>query len=535
MSGHLLQHLLENSARKYPDNVAVVFKEKSVTYSELEQLSNDLARKLRQLGIKKGDRVGIMLSKSIETIVSLFGILKSGAIYVPIDPSSPVNRITHIIKHCGIECLIASPLNLNTLLSDSGAQLPVSKAIVAGKDRDGSGHQHILAECLSFYQVSGNGDSEFQSPEMSDSSPAYILHTSGSTGNPKGVAISHLNALTFVEMAAGFFKVNERDRFCNHAPLHFDLSVFDIFVAVKCGAAIVLLPELLSTFPVKLTEFMAKEQITIWNSVSSVLTMLADKGMLERHSFDSLRIVHFSGDIMPVKYLRVLTKHMGNASFFNIYGQTEANSSMFYPIGELPDDDAWRIPIGRPFPNFEVFALNDAGEVISQVGKEGELYVDSSTVALGYWGEEGMTGDRFVPDPRYPVSRKVVYKTGDLVRIDGHGNYVFSGRKDHMVKSRGYRIELEEIETVLSSHPEIMTAVVLPIPDELVGNRIVAIIVPMSNRTIGKEDVVRHCAARLPKYMMPEIMEFRDSLPTTSSGKIDRKTLAGICAGNYKG
>ncbi|ABQ26530.1 amino acid adenylation domain-containing protein [Geotalea uraniireducens] len=534
MCGYLLQHLLEHSARKYPDNVAVVFKEKSVTYSELEQQSNDLARKLQQSGIKKGDRVGIMLSKSIETIVSLFGILKSGAIYVPIDPSAPVNRITYIIKHCGIECLIASSPNLNTLLSDSEEQMSVTKAIVVGKDHDESRHLNILAECLPFYQVSDNGDSEFQSVEMSDSSPAYILHTSGSTGNPKGVAISHLNALTFVEMAARFFKISETDRFCNHAPLHFDLSVFDIFVAVKCGAAIVLLPELLSTFPVKLSEFIAKEQITIWNSVSSVLTMLADKGMLERHSFDALRIVHFSGDIMPAKYLRVLTKHMGNASFFNIYGQTEANSSMFYPIGELPDDDAWRIPIGRPFPNFEVFALNDAGEVISRVGEDGELYVGSSTVALGYWGEEWMTGDKFVPDPRYPVSRKIVYKTGDLVRIDGHGNYVFSGRKDNMVKSRGYRIELEEIETVLSSHPEIMAAVVLPIPDELVGNRIVAVIVPMSNRTVGKEDVVRHCATRLPKYMMPEIMEFRDSLPMTSSGKIDRKTLAGICAGNYR-
>lgn len=530
MSDHLLQHLLTNSARKYPDNVAVVFKEKSVTYSELEQQSNDLAQTLQQLGIKKGDRVGIMLSKSIETIVSLFGILKSGAIYVPIDPSSPVNRITYIIKHCGIECLIASSPSLNTLLSDSEEKLYVTKAIVVGKDRDESVHQNILAESLPFYKVSNNDDSEFQSIEMSDSSPAYILHTSGSTGNPKGVAISHLNALTFVDMAAGFFKISETDRFCNHAPLHFDLSVFDIFVAVKCGATIVLLPELLSTFPVKLSEFIAEKRITIWNSVSSVLTMLADKGMLERHSFDSLRIVHFSGDIMPVKYLRVLTKHMGNASFFNIYGQTEANSSMFYPIQEIPDNESWKIPIGKPFPDFEVFALSDAREIIGRAGEEGELYVSSPTVALGYWEDERMTCEKFVPDPRSLFSGKIVYKTGDLVRIDENGDYVFTGRKDHMVKSRGYRVELEEIERVMSSYPEIMTAVVIPIPDELIGNRIAAIIVPVSNRSIRKEDIIRHCSTRLPRYMIPEIMEFRDSLPMTSSGKVNRKALAALMA-----
>ena len=211
--------------------------------------------------------------------------------------------------------------------------------------------------------------------------------------------------------------------------------------------------------------------------------MLAEKGGLHRHCFDSLRIIHFSGDIMPVKYLRILTKHMCKAAFFNIYGQTEANSSMFYPIGKLPDDDSWRIPIGRPFPNFEVFALNDANELIRCAGEEGELYVGSSTVALGYWGEHGKTGEKFVPDPRYPFFEKKVYRTGDLVRIDNEGNYIFAGRKDHMVKSRGYRIELEEIELVLSSHPGIKHAVVIPVPDELIGNRIIAVVVPASGET----------------------------------------------------
>ena len=523
MRDHLLHHLLGYSSEKHPDNIAVVFKEESVTYSELDRQSNGVALKLQQSGIRKGDRVGIMLTKSIEQIVSLFGILKSGAVYVPIDPAAPASRIAYMISHCGIECLITTPRTLNTLLLQSEDRIGISTAFLIGKDADELPYKNIAAIRVS-PDIAADGDpGEFQS--LSDNSPAYILHTSGSTGNPKGVAISYLNALTFVAMAADFFNITEADRLCNHAPLHFDLSVFDIFVAVKCGATIVLVPETLSTFPVKLAEYIEKEQITVWNSVSSVLTMLADKGMLERQRFEALRLVHFSGDIMPVKYLRLLKKHMRKASFYNIYGQTEANSSLCYPIREIPDNDSWRIPVGTPFPNFDVFALNEDRQVVNCPGEEGELYVSSSTVALGYWDDRDMTREKFVRDPRYPFLEKIVYKTGDLVRMDECGNYMFSGRKDHMVKSRGYRIELEEIETVLTGHPEIAAAVVIPIPDEIVGNRISSIISTVTGCFLTKENLTRYCATRLPKYMIPEVMEFRDSLPMTSSGKIDRKRL----------
>jgi amino acid adenylation domain-containing protein len=528
MRYHLLQHLLGDSARKHPDKVAVVFKEKSVTYSVLDRQSDGLALKLQQTGIKKGDRVGIMLTKSIDQIVAVFGILKSGAIYVPIDPSAPAGRIAYMIRHCGIDCLITTVRAMNTLSLYSECTIAISTAVVFGKESIDSRPENIAATCLNL-DIEALGDtSGFQPMNISDASPAYILHTSGSTGNPKGVAISHLNALTFVEMAADYFTVTTADRFGNQAPLHFDLSVFDIFVAVKCGATIVLVPEMLSTFPVKLAEYIENEQITVWNSVSSVLTMLADKGMLERRNFDYLRLVHFSGDIMPVKYLRLLKKHIKNASFYNIYGQTEANSSLCYPIQEIPDNDSWRIPIGSAFPNFEVFALNEELQIASSPGEEGELYVSSSTVALGYWGNREMTRDKFVPDPRYPFLEKIVYKTGDLVRIDESGNYTFSGRIDHMVKSRGYRIELGEIETVLSGHPEIAAAVVIPIPDEIVGNRISAIITTVTGCLISNHNLARYCTARLPKYMIPEIIEFRDSLPMTSSGKIDRKKLSEV-------
>jgi len=194
----------------------------------------------------------------------------------------------------------------------------------------------------------------------------------------------------------------------------------------------------------------------------------------------------------------------------------------------MPADDTRVIPIGKAFPNFEVFALDDNGRRINKPGEEGELYVRGASVALGYFREPEKTKASFIKNPLNPNATERIYRTGDLVTLDGDGNYIFVGRKDHMIKSRGYRIELGEIETVIANHEQVKSSAVVAIPDELIGNRIAAAIVPLSNGTIGKEDVIRYCAARLPRYMIPEIIEFRDSLPMTSSGKVDRKKLGEI-------
>lgn len=545
MQPNTLQALLASTTDSHPENHALVSKGKKITYSELETASNQLAATLSKRGVKTGDRVAIMLNKSIESVVSLFGILKTGAIYVPIDPQSPFARMDHIIRHCEVESLITSRSNWRKTKAGLAKGTPMKRVIITGSN--GRGALDKTCEKASGKAAEGHGDrfrdagarleaiawetiheepQVYEPARLSDTSPAYILHTSGSTGVPKGVAISHLNALSFVNMAADFFALSEHDRLCNHAPLHFDLSVFDLFGAVKAGAAIVLVPESLSAFPQALAELIEEERISVWNSVSSVLTMMADRGGLERFRFDALRLVHFSGDNMPVKYLRILKGHMNKASFYNIYGQTEANSSMFYPVNSVPDSEVWKVPIGKPFPNFEVFAIDDGGNVITKPGEEGELYIHGSTVALGYWGDDDRTKERFVTDPRQPPSTTKVYRTGDSVRLDESGNYVFAGRKDHMVKSRGYRIELDEIELVLNGHPAVKQAVVLAIPDEIIGNRIMTIVATVAGACLADSELIDFCTYRLPKYMIPEIFRFSDSLPTTSTGKIDRKALA---------
>ena len=524
MHVYLLQHLLRNSADRFPEQKAVVCREDSITYADLNIKSDQLSRALTRLGVKTGDRVGLMLNKSIESVICIFGILKSGASYVPVDPLAPAGRIQHIINNCEIQLLLTSGHDADKLIPNLDGNSALRTVVITEGDARQLTEQCRNTEIIPWERLFLNGRDCIQS-NITDTDPAYILHTSGSTGKPKGVVISHLNALTFVNMASDFFGINAADKLCCHAPLYFDLSVFDIFVAIKSGATVIMVPEFLSVFPVKLAGYIDRNNISVWNSVSSVLALLAHRGGLENFQFESLRIVHFSGDIMPVKYLRILKKHMKNASFYNIYGQTEANSSMCYHIKDIPDDDTWKIPIGKPFPNFEVFAINDNGEVIARPGEEGELYVKSSAVATGYWHDERMTDEKFVADPRDSSRNSRVYRTGDIVRIDGDDNFIFVGRKDRVIKSRGYRIELDEIEVTLNNHPLINQAAVINVSDELFGNRIIAYVSPIEGRDVETGDLLDYCSDFLPNYMIPEMIEVYDSLPATSNGKVDREVL----------
>jgi len=520
---YLLHHLLVNSASRHPERPAVQFMDRVLTYADLQSQSDRLAAYLCDDGVAVGDRVGLMLSKSIESIVALFAVLKAGAAYVPIDPSLPVQRAKYIIRNCDLRHLVATHQQARRIAPD-GLDLPLRTVVLTNLPKAGADIDSPFT-CIRWDDVMNRPPHGFLAPNISDTNPAYILHTSGSTGTPKGVVLSHLNALTFVGMAGAYFEIDGRDRLANHAPLHFDLSVFDIFVAIQRGACIVIVPDHLSAFPVRLVDYIREKQVTVWNSVSSVLILLADKGKLERAALDSMRIVHFSGDILPVKYLGILQAAMPRATFYNIYGQTEANSSMCFRVDSAQLDGTKPIPIGKPFPNFEVFAMDENHRVVTEPGQEGELYVKSSTVAIGYWGEDAMTREKFPADPRRSHIHSRVYRTGDIVKMGAAGNYSFVGRKDHMIKSKGYRIEIPEIENAVHSHPSVRQVAVVAVPDEAAGNRIIVYISPAAGGAIDVADVSSFCGNILPKYMIPEEFIVSDALPTTSTGKVDRNAL----------
>ena len=361
--------------------------------------------------------------------------------------------------------------------------------------------------------------------EVIDHDLAYILFTSGSTGTPKGVMLSHLNALTFVNWSVATFGITAEDRLSNHAPFNFDLSVFDIFVAIKAGAAISLVPEGLSVFPPQLSSFIQDQKITVWYSVPMVLTLLQARGKLEERDFGSLRWVLFAGEVFPTKHLRALMEKLPHPRYANLYGPTETNVCAYYEVKALSPEQTAPIPIGKACANTGLVAIDSNGKRVSAPGTEGLLYARGSTVMQGYYGRPENTAACFIPNPFAVGREEKLYCTGDWVTLDENGDYLFVGRKDHMIKTRGYRVELGEIEAVMVAHPAVDEAVAIPIPDEAIGNTIYAVVTTADNGSIDSTQLKQHCAEKLPAYMVPEKIEVRKSLPRTDNGKIDRRRL----------
>ncbi len=520
---YLLQHLLMNAAQKYPEKEAVIFQNESISYQELDTLTNQLANFLIERGVRAGDRVGVYLAKSIPAIVSILAVLKAGAAYVPLDPKAPATRIAYIIRNCGIRCLVTSSQKIASVVDMFTGESPLETIVLA--DTSPLPPNLEMPRLFLWQEVLETDKTFRQKNNIIETDLAYILYTSGSTGEPKGVMISHLNAFTFLKWVQSTFKIRVEDRLSNHAPLHFDLSILDIFGAFQAGATLVLVPDIISTFPVRLADWIEENRISIWYSVPSVLTMLVLHGELERHRFPALRTILFAGEVFPTKYLRRLMELIPHAEFYNLYGPTETNVITYYKVSNIPPEQTRPIPIGKACENMAVFALNDEGRVVSCPGEEGELYARGSCVAKGYWGDPVKTRKNFVNNPLQSNFPEIVYRTGDIVTLDEEGNYIYKGRRDHMIKSRGYRIELGEIETVLYSHSDVKEAAVIAIPDDLIGHRIYAYLVPHDGKKLSAADLRLFCGNRLPAYMIPEKFEFRRSLPKTSTGKIDKPTL----------
>ncbi len=529
----LLQHLLADSAARRPDWPAVTAGGRVLTYSELDRLSNQVARALQTQGVAPGDRVGVLAPKSAASVVGIFGVLKAGACYVPLDPGTPAGRLSVIMRDSGIAVVLADLRRVPAVSAMAGSVPQLRSTIVVGphwgqQDGEAAGAQLPGLTVLPWEAVLAEVAEPLAGDPAIETDLAYILYTSGSTGTPKGVMITHRNSLTFIAWSVAASGLSEQDRVCSPAPLHFDLSVFDIFATCQVGACMAVVPEGTSIFPVRLAEWMDKERISVWYSVPSVLTMLVTYGNLAGFDLSRLRTVVFAGEVFPVKHLTALMAALPHARFLNWYGPTETNVCTAFEVpaaaggAELPDP----VPIGKACANTDVFAVTSDRRRVAKPGEVGELYVRGPSVMAGYWGQPGKTGEVLVPNPFQEAYRETVYRTGDLVTQDSDGNYLYLGREDGMVKTRGYRVELGEVEAALYGHPAIREAAVLPIPDELLGSRLRAVI-SADGPGLTREQVLDHCRQRLPGYMVPDVVEFCEALPRTSTGKVDRVRLAG--------
>jgi amino acid adenylation domain-containing protein len=518
---YILQQLLTRSAKAHPEKMAVWARGTSITYRELEERSNQLAHQLLQLGVEKGDRVGLFFPKSVESVISMLGVLKAGGVYVPLDPQAPVDRVGYIIGNCGIRILITNrekrqALNSDTLEALERCILTDPGPVESGQDQD---------KVIGWAQLLEFPGALAPRVDLIETDLAYILYTSGSTGRPKGVMISHQNALTFVEWCAEEFQVRSEDRLSNHAPLHFDLSVFDIYNTLEAGATVYLVTEDLAVFPTSLANFIETQKITIWYSVPSALMLLLLHARLTTEKLKSLRIILFAGEVFPMKYLRQLAELAPQTELYNLYGPTETNVCTYYKVERERLAALDKLPIGIACANTDAFAITDDGRRAAE-GETGELYVRGPGVTYGYWADAEKTAKMLLPNSFQPNFEEKMYRTGDLVTLAADGNFYFGGRRDSQVKSRGYRIELGEIESALLSHAGVREAAVLAIPDEVVGNRIRAVVAPHVPESLQAVELQQHCAARVPKYMIPEFIDFYGELPKTSTGKIDRVKLA---------
>ena len=509
---YLLQQLLATSAERYPDKPAVQARGRSLSYGELQTRSNQLAHLLRERGVRRGDRVGLFFPKAVESLVAMLGVLKAGAVYVPLDPHAPTRRVAGIAENCGVRALVTTAERLRTLDASSLA----CAVLVSG---EGQGDAEIPWTALDAYPTT-------TPPELSlEGDLAYILYTSGSTGQPKGVMLTHRNALTFVDWCATTFDIRPEDRLSNHAPLHFDLSVFDVYNALGAGATVSMIHEEIAVFPQRLAALMESQGLTVWYSVPSALVFLLMHGDLPARDLDRLRLVLFAGEVFPMKYLRQLADVLPHTELYNLYGPTETNVCTYHRVDRFRLAGQEKLPIGRACANTEVFAVDGDGQRVGQ-GGTGELFVRGPSLTPGYWADAEKTARALVPNTFAPHLGERLYRTGDLVTLDEHGEYLFLGRRDNQVKSRGYRIELGEIEAALYAHPAVVEAAVLAMRDEEIGSRLRAVVAVRPEETLTATALQAHCAGRVPRYMVPENITFQSSLPKTSTGKIDRTRLA---------
>jgi len=476
VSGTLLHELVAAAARRTPDAPAVHAGDATATYAELDRLADDYASALAALGVRPGDRVLIWADKGIDTVALMQGALRAGAVYVPVAPSNPAPRVRRIADGCAPALIVADE-------QARGADGPAGR---------------VTGRVAGFAEVLAHAGGPAPAPRVDPGDPAYILYTSGSTGEPKGVCLSHRNAMAFVTWAAAETRLTGHDRLSGHAPFNFDLSVFDLYGAFHAGAAVDLIPAELAYAAEPLTEFLFGRGITVWYSVPSALQlMMRYGGLLDRPAPPALRVCVFAGEPFPTAGVLRLLEAWPGVRLFNWYGPTETNVCTSYEVTEADKDRRGPLPIGAPASGDRV-TLDD-----------GEIVVDGPTVMLGYWGG---------PPQRGP------YRTGDLGRYDERGLLEYAGRRDAMVKVRGHRVEPGEIEAALAAHPAVAAVAVLVVGAG-VDARLHAVVVPAPGERPGLLALKAHCAARLPRYMIIDSLAVRDELPRTPNGKIDRAAL----------
>ncbi len=478
-----IHQFFEEQAERTPQSVALVFEDERLTYRELNERANHLAHHLRKLGVGPGVLVGICLERSLEMVIGLLGILKSGGAYVPLDPAYPKTRLAYIAKAAGLKLVLTRRALLDVLPETTGQILCVEDI------------EPIEGESLA---------------PASPANLAYVLYTSGSTGEPKGVAIEHRNTAALIAWAKSMFTPEELNGVLASTSICFDLSVFEIFVPLAYGGKVILADNALA-----LPSLPAANEVRLINTVPSAMLELLRVGAVPK----SVRVVNLAGEPLATPLVNQIYSETSVQKVHDLYGPTETTTYSTFTLRRTNEPAT----IGRPLANEQVYIL-DSQMQLAPVGVPGDLYIGGAGVARGYMNRDDLTAERFMPNPFSRAGGERLYRTGDRGRYRTDGNIEFLGRRDDQVKIRGFRIELGEIEARLAAHPMVKASAVLAREDEPGQKRLVGYVV-LKEAGPTSAELRNHVKERLPEYMVPSSIVLLDRLPLTANGKVDRKSL----------
>lgn len=489
---------LESTAENYKEKVAVIEEDKRCSYLELVENSKRVGTKLAELSIERKP-VAILMEKGINALYSFFGTIYAGGFYVLLNPELPISRLQKIIEVLECKVIITDDLHFELAqeISDTYKILKLEELLQAEINEDNL--KLIRKQSL-------------------DVDPLYANFTSGSTGVPKGVVVSHRSVIDFINVFTEKFSINEEDIIGNQAPFDFDVSVKDIYSCLKTGATLLIIPRKLFMAPTKLLDYITENNTTTLIWAVSALCLVTTFHALEYKTPNTINKVMFSGEIMPLKHIREWIKYLPKAMYVNLYGPTEITCNCAYHIVDNSIPYEKQIPTGQAFDNEQIILLDENDREVTQKNKTGEICVKGTALALGYYNNLQKTNEQFVQNPLNNKYLDMIYRTGDMGYIGDDENLYFSGRKDFQIKHQGHRIELEEIQIAMEKIDKIQRACCLYHEEKskiygfYIGN-------------ITKQEIHEELKKTLPIFMIPNVFMQIDEFPLTKNGKIDRNIL----------
>ncbi|HLY53839.1 MAG TPA: amino acid adenylation domain-containing protein [Steroidobacteraceae bacterium] len=520
----LLQTAITERAGARPEAAAVLSPDGSLTYGELDTASNRLAHMLRELGCRRGDRVGLLMPKVPAAIVGLLGVLKADAAYVPLDPACPPARLARMLEVSGCHSILAAG-RTGALLRAVLACANLPRRPLLGWQDDAAPPETGMMCAFTAADLPAL-PATLPSSANRDTDLAQILFTSGASGAPKGVMITHYGVLQFLEWALSYFGLSSADRVSQHPPLHFDLSTFDVFGTLTVGAQLHLTPPAFNLLPHKLAQFIRSARLTQWFSLPSILTLLAKFDVLHQGDFPELRRVIWCGEVIPTPTLVHWMRCLPHVRFTNLYGPTETTiASSHYTLTRCPAHEQEEIPIGTACAGEELLILDEDLQPVGD-GETGDLYIRGVGLSPGYWSEPERTRSAFLPFPPGTDTGERIYRTGDRARRGSDGLIYFAGRRDQQIRSRSHRIELGEIEVALATLAELRESAVVAVESQdFEGWMICCAYVPLSGHSVDPRQLRARLARLLPTYMLPTRWMRCGTLPRNPDGKVDRPDL----------